>query len=76
MGIMLQEFSTNNEIIGNDIKSNSRFGLYLQHGSVNNNITCNNFINNGYEKSYRLRGNAFFIDSEFVPYSNKWKENY
>ena len=97
-GIMLQEFSTNNEIIGNHISnyefgialcssintmiesnnifSNSRFGLYLQHCSVNNNISRNNFINNGYEKSYKIRGNAFFIDSEFVPYSNKWNENY
>ena len=97
-GIGLQEFSTNNEIIGNDISnyelgifmcssintliqgnnisSNRRFGLYLQHGSVNNNITRNNFINNGYEKSYKIRGNAFFIDSEFIPYSNIWNENY
>ncbi len=98
MGIMLQEFSTNNEIIGNHISnyefgismcssintvisgnniySNSRFGLYLQHGSVNNNITRNNFINNGYEKSFRVRGSAYFIDSEFVPYFNNWNENY
>jgi parallel beta-helix repeat protein len=97
-GIMLQEFSTSNEIIGNHISnyefgialcssintiiqgnnifSNSRFGLYLQHCSVNNNITCNNFINNGYEKSFKIRGNAYFIDSEFTPYFNKWKENY
>jgi len=98
MGIMLQEFSTNNEIIGNlvsdyefgiamcssintkisgnNINSNRRFGLYLQHCSVNNKITYNNFINNGYEKSYKFRGNAFFIDSEFIPYSNIWNENY
>ncbi|UCF50693.1 MAG: right-handed parallel beta-helix repeat-containing protein [Thermoplasmatales archaeon] len=97
-GIMIQEFSINNEIIGNSISnyefgiflcssintvikgnnifSNSRFGLFLQHCSVNNNITRNNFINNGYEKTFKIRGNAFFIDSEFTPYFNKWNENY
>ena len=97
-GIILQEFSTNNEIIrnhisnyesgimmcssintiiqSNNIFTNSRFGLYLQHCCINNNITHNNFINNGYEKSFKIRGNAYFIDSEFTPYFNKWNENY
>lgn len=60
----------------NNITSNSKFGLYLQHDSVNNNIISNNFINNGDKRPLSLKGNAYFFDCEFMPYYNRWNKNY